>query len=87
MNLKPTPDFMSLAFQQLSSLLYRDNVWQKHAPRNRLTSELTRNKMLEDLEEKTRLKALNSSLPPPQQMTEMFIEHLLGVPWPYKKKI
>ena len=76
---------MSLAFHQLSALLYRDNIWQKHAPRNRLNSELARAKMLEDLEEKTRLKALNTSLPPPQQMAELFIEHLLGVPWPHSE--
>ena len=85
LNLQPTPDFMSLAFHELSALLYRDNIWQKHAARNRLNIELTRNKMLEDHEEKTRLKALKTSLPPPQQMAELVIEHLLGVPWSHNE--
>lgn len=75
LGLKQTPEFMSLEFHQLAALLYRDNVWVKHAPRDRLRKELAE-KAVVDIE-----KQITDTSLPQQHMIYVYVEHLLGVSW------
>ena len=81
LNLKPTEQFMKLAFHEVSALVYRDNIWQKHDSRDRFRKELVTNKAIEESQKSQQAKALKEQQPPVDPMMEMFIEHLLGVSW------
>ena len=65
--------FQSLLLNQLSDMLYRDTINQKHCKRDRLEKELT---------DKKRSEQTPKALPPPHSpsaIAEIILEHLLVV--------
>lgn len=66
-------------FAQLSALLYRDSIQQKHSNRQRLLVELTNHKQEEDNAKKRYRKALENTSSV-DAFAELILDHLLAVP-------
>lgn len=77
--MSPSLDLYRLDFGQLSALLYRDTVKQKHSDRARLNKELEDKKQDEDNERAQRRITASSSKPPVNTFVSLVIEHLLAV--------
>lgn len=76
--MSPSLDLYRLDFGQLSALLYRDTVKQKHSDRARLNKELEDKKQDED-NERAQRRITASSSKPPNTFVSLVIEHLLAV--------
>ena len=80
LGLPPRPRIYQMQFHELAALVYRDNIWQKHADQKRLHQELTNKKQPEEMERAKRRKALKDRSTEPSGLSMLMIEHLLAVP-------
>ena len=58
LGLQPSPYYEKINFGDLSSMVYRDSLQQKHLERDRLAAELSEKKQLEDTMKKAFVQAI-----------------------------
>ena len=78
----PVKNLEMYSFQELSAMIYRDAIQQKHQDRARLEREMIENKETEEIAKKEhlRLKSLEGSTASGvNTVTEIILEHLLAV--------
>ena len=78
----PVKNLEMYSFQELSAMIYRDTIQQKHQDRARLEREMIENKETEEIAKKEhlRLKSLEGSTASGvNTVTEIILEHLLAV--------
>lgn len=68
-----------MEFHELSALLYRDNIREKHDAKKRLHNELEEKKKPEEQTKKAKLKAVADAKQKPSTMAVLLMEHLIAV--------
>ena len=78
LGLQPSPYYDKMNFPDLSAMVYRDTLQQKHLERDRLAAELSEKKQLEDTMKKAFVQAI-AGPDTVNRVGEIIIEHMLAV--------